>query len=578
MKNFLSNLFSSDKSEKKSADDLKSPSLDLNISRLSPKPRHLDISPANLKQHLQQYSRTRSQQILEAENYLVQINKVELKPTVRENLLAVIFETTSDNIMYTYRKYLGKGASFPESEERKTELTSTISLLRQLVTSSKILYSNEYASSRSVLKDNQALKKAATHILQLSIWLQRFLAIRFQSLAPHEWHDLNVIYFASAEIFNPEKPLALIDHLELNKASSIIAAEHHHMSLNELYKSLQMFGLLDISGWPSSATQSIEWFLDTHRSVVKVHLNRECPGDDCASVTPTQSTAAKLTHEGDSKPVCFFDLAELKMIIRDTILQIEKSKFIGDDGKQRLQPKGQIEDLASNQSYLSLLEICLTPRQRQAERKSLYGAKTINIYAGLPESYRVLYEYAHPPDPRDVNSGLHDAAARSSSLIFDESHTEDECRWVVINISENGYLIRTRETRYMHAMEVGQVVCLQSEEEEGHPPALGYITRLHRVNQDELDMAVVKISTNADAVTVQEPGQNRDSQEKMPGILLQTFDNHWNIILPRYVEFLKGSPVVISKKTEKIPVRLGESVETKNGFIMFRVRSPMLES
>ena len=577
MKKFLGNLFSSGKGAKNS-DEIKSPSLDLNIARLSQKPRQLDTNPANLRQHLDQFIRTRSQQILEAEEYLVKINKVELKSAVRANLLNTTFETTSDSIMYFYRKYLGKGTSFPESEERKTELTAAINLLRQLITSSKIIFSSEYSSSKSLHRDNAFLKSSAAYILQLTIWLQRFLAIRFQSLAPNEWHDLNLIYFTSVDVFNPDKPLDLIEHLELNKASSIIAAEHHHLSLNELYKSIQIFGLLDITGWPSSATQSIEWFLDKHRSVIKVHLNSDCPGDDCAAVIGSQSSAAKLGPQSKEKPGCYFDLTELKIIIRDTIKQNEKRKFIGEDEKQRLQPKGHIEELTSNQSYLALLEKCLTSRQRQSDRKSLYGARTINIYTGLSESYRVLYEHKYPPDPRDKNSGLHDAAARSSSLLFDESHTEDECRWVVINVSENGYLIRTRETRYMHAMEVGQVVTLRGEEEQGKAPSLGYITRLHRVNSEELDMAVVKISSNAEAVTVLEPGQDLDSQDKLPGILLQTADEHWNIILPRYVEFLTGTPAVIDKKTEKIPVRLGESVETKDGFVMFRVRSPMLSS
>jgi hypothetical protein len=179
---------------------------------------------------------------------------------------------------------------------------------------------------------------------------------------------------------------------------------------------------------------------------------------------------------------------------------------------------------------------------------------------------------------KDKNSGLHEAAARHSSLLVDDPTDELECQWLIINESDSGLLMRTMETRYMHTMEVGHVVAFRRNEEgEQHDPQLGYITRLDRSSDGQVDVAIVKISVLAEAVTIMEPGQDQNTHDLLPGILIQDLDQVWQLILPRYVSYVTGTPAIIKRQSDNIPVRLGNAAETKNGFIMFEVRSPGLK-
>ncbi len=581
MKNYLSNFRLPFKKEgSPNTEDLRRVSLNLNLSKLQAKPKGLDINPARIEQHLENYTREKTQQIQEALKYLEQLNKVELKPAVRLNLLGVVSASTAVALSDIYRKYLSKGGSFPEQAERKTDLTSCISFLRQLIQSYKYILSGDY--QLPVKKFNQEqhrVQLVSVRLLELTLWLQRFLAIRFQKLSPQDWKDFNAIYFVYCSLFDAKEPEQMIAKLEIYKASGIFNSRSLERSILSIYKSVQLFGLLDITSWPSKSTQAIEQYLHKNEQLIVIDMNDQQNLIENYVVThPDLDSAPLFKPKESSKSACFFNLALLKKQVEQELDANLKKKFIGEEEKKRIQPQGQAEKLEENQSLLTMLYKNLSLMQRGSERKSLYGSKSVDVYTGLAESYRLLYEIGKPQTRQELNSGLHDAKARSSSLLFDEGLSEIECRWQIINDSDTGLLIRTIETKYMHAMEVGHIVAIRRDEDGSVGlPQLGYITRLDRTNDGELDVAIVKMSRHAEAITILEPGQDQNTQDLLPGILIQNIEHVWQLILPRYVKYVTGTPAIIKRDTDNIPVRLGESVETKNGFIMFEVRSPVLK-
>jgi len=561
-------------------EDLRRVSLELNISRLQPKPKGLDVNPARIEQHLGNYTREKPQQVQEALKYLEQINKIELKPVVRKNLLVVVTASTAVAMTDIYRKYLSKGTSFPEDAERKTDLTSSINFLRQLIHSYKILLSGDYhLPFKKFNQEHERVRFVSVRILELTLWLQRYLAIRFQKLSPQDWKDFNAIYFIYVSLFDPKEAVQMTAKLELFKASGIITSKSPDRNVVSIYKSVQLFGLLDITSWPSKSTQAIEQYLYKNEQLIGLDMNEQQSLIENFVVTyPDLDSAPLFKPRDSSRLACYFNLAPLKKQIEEELDVNLKKKFIGEEEKKRLQPQGQAIKLEESQSLLTLLYNNLSFLQRGSERKTLYGSKTVDVYTGLAESYRLLYEISKPQIRKEMNSGLHDAAARSSSLLFDEDLSELECRWQIINESDTGILIRTIETRYMHVMEVGHVVAIRRDEDGTTGlPQLGYITRLDRLNDGELDVAIVKMSRHAEAVTILEPGQDQNTQDLLPGILVQSIERIWQLILPRYVKYVTGTPAIIKRNMDNIPVRLGESVETKNGFIMFEVRSPGLK-
>ncbi len=580
MKQYLSNFrlpFRRDDSGQ--PEDLRREDMDFRIPHLVPRPKGLDINPARIQEQLNNLAVESCRQVQEGDKYLQQLNRVELKPNVRLKLSDTVLHRCARALTDLYRKYVSKGASFPENSERMTELTSAISLLRNLILSYKIILASDYGLS--LWKFNQKLDRvdySSVRIIELIIWLQRYLGIRFQKLSPQEWKDLNSIFFIYTEILDPSTDADMTGDLGLLKAAGIISDDNLTRSVASMYVSIQLFGLLDISSWPSKSIQTIEQYLHKHEDLINMSLGEpQQPYRDFV-VTYADMDRPPGFNEIEATTGCYINLSKLKEQVSWDLDELQKKKFIGNEEKKRLQPHGKVADLASNQGLLNLLERSLSPSQRTDERKTLFGAMSVDVYTGLSECYRLLYEQTHGAPEQENESGFHNAAAKHSSLLVDEATSELDCEWVIINESEGGLLMRTVETRYMHAMEVGHMIAFRvNEDGVQREPQLGYITRLDRPSNGQVDVAVVKMSSLAEAVTIMEPGQNQNSQDLLPGILIRDLDQAWQLILPRYVSYVEGTPAFIKRQADNIPVRLGEATETKNGFIMFEARSPGLK-
>lgn len=581
MKNYWANLrFPLQKDVSDSHEDCREESLELSLPRLSTKTKGVETHSSRIKDHLDTLAREKTQFIQEAVKYLEQFNRIDLKPNLRFELTQNLLAFTASSLTEQYRKYVSKGTSFPESAERKTDLTVCINLIQNLILSYKILLAHDY--TLPLKKFNQQRKrvnKTTIKIIELSLWVQRYEAIRFQKFTSQDWKELNTIFFIHASLFNINEPVDMTDNLVLYKASGVFNTNNAKRSITSLYLSIQLFGMLDITSWPSRSILIIEQYLDKQEDLLDFCLGKpEPPFEDFLLTYANGDTPPVFTEKETAFNFATINLAKLKKQIKKELNEIERKKFIGDEDKKRLAPQGKVVDLSENHGLLTLLLRNLTSVTRTSERKSLYGSRSVQVYSGLAESYRLLYEQGRQSRHSAQDAGFKEAAARHSSLLVDDLSDELDSQWLVMNESENGLLIRTVESKYMHTMEVGHVVAIRNDGEGSETlPQLGYITRLDRLRDGELDVAIVKISVLAEAVTILEPGQDINTQELLPGILVKGLHDEWQIILPRYVSYVSGTPAIIRRKEDNIPVRLGDVVDTKNGFTMFIVRSPGLK-
>jgi len=567
------------KGESQSIEDRRCSNIEFSLPRLGSKPKLLDLNSKKLQAFLHNYSAEKTQQIREALKYIEQLNKSDVKTLQRFDLTNIIMTTTGQAMTDLYRNNISKGASFPESTERKTDLTSIIALLQSLIVSYKLILVSDYALP--IKKFNQIQERLAfslLRILELSLWLQRLLAIRFQKLSIQNWKELNLVFFIYANHFDINEDKPLVEQLSLYKASGILCDKNSRRSAASVYQSIQIFGLLDISSWPSNAMQSVEQYLEQHEDLCGLSIKELSSLPDHTVVTYSAYPGVPMFNMPETKQsACYIDISRMKKQVERDIDILEQKNFIGEDEKSRLKPHGKVDELESNAGLLQLLIKNLSQSDRQEERKSLYGSKIVHIYNGLAASYRYLYEQSETRGRSEEDENyFHNAAAKHSSLLVDSESDVLEFQWRIINESTGGYLIRTVETKYMHTMEVGQLIAITADDAVV-PAQLGFITRLDRLRENEIDVAVVKVSNYAQAVTILEPGQENKGRDLMPGILIKNTEEKWHIILPRHVKYVSGTPVVIKRENNHIPVRLGDTVLTKNGFIMFEARSPGLK-
>jgi len=581
MKNYISNLrIPFRKGRESEADDPRKYNLELHLPRLGAKPKAFDTHSKKIESHLASYANESTHQLIEALKYIEQLNKIHLKLSQRTELTQSLLKISARSLADTYRKYVSKGNSFPETTERKTALTTCIYLLQNLIISYKVILSETYTLPLKKFSFQQdSLAMLAVRIIELNMWLQRFLAIRFQKLSTIEWRDCNRIFTLYASLFDAGKVLPLTDNLELYKASGILSEKNSKNSVNSLYLMIQIFGQLDISSWPSNAQQIIEQYLEKHADLMQIKFAvSPQAGDDFILTYADRSGPPVFNDEKtDASVRCYIDISGIKQQVKDDIKEIQRKQFIGIEEKKRIQPNGTVKDLAEHAALLALLSKNLTEAKRHEDRKNLYGAKVIQLYTGLAAVYKLLYDIVHEPKDNREDNVLQNAIAKHSSLLMDGEADVLECQWRSINESSHGILVRTVETKYMHALEVGQLIALRNDDTSAATPLLGFITRLERLNEGEVDVAIVKLSDEADAVIMLEPGQENATQDVLPAILMRKQNGEWQVILPRHVKYVTGTPAIIKKQNEHIPVRLGDTVTTRNGFVLFEVRSPSLE-
>lgn len=581
MKNYLANLHMPfRKGREDEADDPRRYALELHLPRLGTKPKAFEVHSKKIETHLASYTNERTHLLIEALKYIEQLNKIDLKLGIRAELTHAVLKMSAGALADSYRKYVSKGSSFPETPERKTELTSCIFLLQNLLLSYKIILTETYRlplKKFSLQQDSLAV--LAIRIVELSVWLQRFLAIRFQKLSAIEWRDCNRVFTLYAGMFDSDKEIPLTENLELYKASGILSEKNNRNSMSSLYLMIQIFGQLDISSWPSNAQQIIEQYLDKHADLMKIKFTEKPASGDDFILTFADHPAPPVFNEdgGNTSVKCYIDISEIKQQVKDDIKEIQRKQFLGVEEKKRIQPNGTVDALEEHAALLALLSKNLTEAKRHEDRKNLYGAKIIQLYTGLAAVYKLLYDINHEPRESRDDNVLQNAIAKHSSLLMDGEADALECQWRSINESSNGILVRTVETKYMHALEVGQLIALREDDANMATPLLGFITRLERLNEGEVDVAIVKLSDEANAVIMLEPGQENTTQDVLPAILMRKQNGDWQVILPRHVKYVSGTPAIIKKKHEHIPVRLGDMVITRNGFIMFEIRSPALE-
>ncbi len=580
MKHFLSNIkLSARKDDVRLLCELSEEYIDFKLPRLAAKPKGFDISTTRLQEQLDDLVIDNSRQVQEGGNYLDQLNRYEIKTQLRLDLTDLVLNTTSESIANLYRKYLSNGTSLPESNERKTALTATISLLRNLMQSYKTcLAADAGLPVRKLTAQIARVDHCAVRIMELTLWLQRLLALRFQKLSAQEWKDFNALFFIYEATFDASKHIALTPELALFTASGILSEANSSRSVFSLFVSVQIFGSLDITSWPSNSNQTVEQYLHKYEGLIDISIGEPEEAFQKFIISYADLDQAPVFSELNNERCCYINLTRLDAQIEQDIEEIHKKLFIGDEEKKRMQPQTKVAELSDNQGLLSLLRKMLSESKRGCERQTLYGSRSVDLYSGFSECYRLLFEMEFDRGTNGADSGFHDAAARHSSLLVDNPTDELECQWLIVNESETGILMRTNETRYMHAIEVGEVVALRNHEDSTQADLqIGYITRLDRSADGQLDVALVKMSVLAEAVGILEPGHGHSIKDQLSGILIQDLNQIWQIILPRGVSFVQGSPVIIKRKSDNLPVRLGESIETKNGFITFEVRSPVLK-
>jgi hypothetical protein len=220
---------------------------------------------------------------------------------------------------------------------------------------------------------------------------------------------------------------------------------------------------------------------------------------------------------------------------------------------------------------LELMLLRLKERQRQHKRHAGGGNESFRLYFGFDDGHQLLKAIAAPYiEGALAKRHLTDNLAQSSAkLIGDEEQLAT--RWQLIDFSTGGLLLRTEVTAFTTPVEIGQIVTF-SPTDKLEQALVGYVCRLHRPHDHEIEVAITRVAKYAEAALVEEALGSGGPRQVM---LIQDLDEHWRVIAPSDHGFVSGTPLKVTQPNGRtVPARLGNVWLAKNDFTVFELSSP----
>jgi len=517
-------------------------------------------------------------QLQEAANILSQLNRCNLKAEKRVELVRSILGVVYPTMARDYLKYQDKQISLPEGNERRETILACIEICNQSGMAYKHLFKTLYqVKPASYRKVRDEALECGTRILELTRLEQRFRGLRHQKLSPTTWLDVNRVFFSLLAHGDTEAPVKLLG--TIGYSTRLVSSNRSPVdsNLTRLYLSIQLFGLVDAPSWSTRLFHMPDAYLDFIENAIVIEPDSGKPVVPGCLLTHIDRKGPPLFQRDAHMPeprICIEYPNLYNRMVMD-YEELAKMKFIGrfDAGKLST-PLLELEAI-ERFPFLESMLFGLRPRERKQKRHAAFGHENLRLYFGYKEVYRLLIDLASKDVQRIAeNREFMDTLAGFSAGVADDHTIKNHSRWEIANFSSGGLLVITRETSFTVAIQIGALVAFFPNQ-EAKRPLLGYVSRINRPSDQQVDVAIVRLSTHAEDAIVQEAGSQ--SKQGRGVILFQTLDNKWCLVARHQYEFVPGKPLrLIREDYKQIPARLGNVLLTKQDFVVYELSSPGL--
>jgi len=542
-----------------------------------------ELDRSKIIQELDTYKRLPVRLLEEAGQILQKLNRRILSSNQRKECSDLLTSYIYSIVVLWYEKYQKEENSLPENNERRNALVASIDTISQLSTSYKLLFREYYSTNKKTFKkDSKLAYLYGARALELIRLEQRLRALRYQKLPKVSWQHCNQIFFSLANYNAVDIDYELIGLVGVRKKSDILRQGGVPLSnVRKLYLSVQLFGLLDVTTWPTRMFHIPDGYLDMlggdGLKVVADNGEKLKPG---FLLTYYKNEMPPVFKRNDNmpSPLFQFDYTNLYNILVNDHKEIGKQQFLETfDESKFSRPLTEITE-SDRVPVIELMIMGLTARERRQKRHASFDDKGLSVYFGFHDVNKLLKDLIAPDQSRVKNSRQFiDTLAMSSALLAEEEKSYMSASWNITNFSAGGLLINTEETDFSNPIQIDMLVAFTMPDNKKQP-VLGFVRRLNRPNAKLVEIAVVRLSNYAETAGVQTQDELDTSTAKSV-ILIKDVRGEWNLIIKTNMHYSKGEPLkLIRANGSHLPVRLGEVVYTKKDFKVFELRSPGLSA
>ncbi len=519
----------------------------------------------------------------EATIVLQKINRAKLDTRQRKELAELLTSHIYPVVLLWYEKYQKQENSLPESHDRRNALIASIDAIHQLSIAYKLLFRDLYSAEKKPYRKNRkAIQQYAARALELLRVEQRLRALRYQKLPKMSWQHCNQLFFSLLHHNDVDEEYELIGLLGVRKESDRLRQGGVPVtSLRRLYLSVQLFGLLDVTTWPTRMFHVPDAYLDFLQGeglkILPDNGEALAPG---FVLTFLKNEMPPLFKRNSVMPGPFirFDYSLLYNTLVNDHKEIGKQQFLDShDASKYSKPLSEIPEV-DRVPVIELMIMGLTARERRQKRHAAFDNRGLRVYFGFHDVNGLLKDMIAPDQERVRQSRQFiDTLAMSSALLAEEETKYLNASWTISNFSTGGLLISTEETDFSNPIQIDMLVAFTMPDNDQHP-ILGFVRRLNRPNSRQVEIAVVRLSNYAETAGVQAQ-DDMDTSVAKAAILIKNIRNEWNLIIKTSMHYQQGEPLMLIRANgSHVPVRLGNVIYTKKDFKVFELRSPGLPS
>lgn len=540
-----------------------------------------ELAPKNVIQALDKYKNMPLRLLRESNNVIQKFNRSIIKPEQRKELTELLVSYIYPVVSRWHTKHQSEENSLPESNERRDYLVASIEGIHLLSVAYKLLFSDSYSGkSRDYKKNHALIYQHAARALELIRLEQRLRALRYQKLPQTSWQHCNQIFFSLAHhghMVADYEPIAFSSIIrEIDRPKN---TRFFYRNAQKIYLSIQLFGLLDITTWPTHLFHIPDNYLEFLGEGIKLLADngkRIKPGFLLTYYNNDRPPSFK-RHDNFVTPLIRFDYSLLFNTLVKDHEEVGKQQFLNMSDKSRFSRSlADVAD-ADRVPVLELMLMGLTHRERKQKRHASFDDSCLGVYFGFKEVYRLLSDLVATNQERvKAARQLTDSLARSTAAFADDKISEALKGWTITNFSEGGLLIQTEESDFNNPIQIDMLIAFTMPDNT-KKPIIGVVRRLNRPSEKRIELAVVRLSNYAESAGVQAQDELGSAHAKAV-ILIKNTSGEWNLITKTSLSFSKGQPLkLIRANGTRVPIRLGSSIHTKTDFKVFDVSSPGLK-
>lgn len=546
-------------------------------SAFKPAPRDFANKQA-ITHKLEDLSQYSVRQLQEAANLISQLNRYNLKPEKRVELVRHILGTIYPTMLRHYHEYQNKVISLPESNDRREAILSSIEICSQAAQAYKHVFQELYTAKpggyRRVRDD---VIEAGGRILELARIEQRFRGLRHQKLPPTAWLDINRAFFSLLAHGDTEEQVPLLGSLGYSSRRGLLSKPVQETNARKLYLSIQLFGVVDAASWSTRLFHAPDAYLEALENAITIELDTGKEVVPGCLVTHIENKGPPVFQREKHMPeprICI-EYPNLYNRLVNDYEELAKMKFIGRFEADKLsRPLLELE-VIERFPFLESMLFGLRPRERKQKRHAAFGHDKIRLYFGYKDVYQLLMDKASTDIRRISNARafMDTLAEFSSGMTLDG--TASQSRWEIANFSTGGLLVISRETTFTMPIQIGSLVAFIPNPDVKRP-LLGYVSRINRPSDQQVEVAIVRLSSHAEDAIVQDNAKEQGAQGKGV-VIFKTVDDKWCLVARHSYDFINGQPLRLIREDDKrVPARLGNVLLTKQDFIVFELSSPGL--